>query len=224
MRNAIFALALVAAVASATACKSEPATPLSRAAADGNNEELLTLIGSGAEVDARDDNGMTALAWSARNGQLETLRTLLLYGARPDLPDADNGWPPLVHAIHRGQNEAAIELLDAGADVLGAGGRRALRMAAGYGNAGMVRELLARGADPYVEGLLTEAVGGAWDIDFRWAGCDPHTDTVRVLLEAAPELELGEGFWAHWALAKAEERGCTEILKLLEEEGEKAPA
>ena len=215
MRKGILALAALAAAAS-SACGVTPDTPLSKAAAEGRTEEVASLISAGVEVDASDGSGLTALTWAARHGQVETLRALLRSGASPNLATGHNGWPPLVHAIHTGQNEAAIELLESGADVQGPGGRRGLLMAAGYGNASMVRELLARGADPHSDGIMTDAVGGAWDIDYQWPGCGPHTEAVRALLEAAPDLRLGDGFWARRALSRARKRGCAELVELVE--------
>ena len=93
-------------------------------------------------------------------------------------------------------------------------------MAAGYGNAVAVRALLARGADPRPPDpagrtALTEAIGGAWDIDYRWTGCGSHTDTVRALLAAVPDLAVPDTIWAHSALAKARRERCDEMLGLL---------
>ncbi|MDX1387831.1 MAG: ankyrin repeat domain-containing protein [Acidobacteriota bacterium] len=196
-------------------CRDVPDTPLTAAAAAGRIAEIETLLAAGADVDDRDDNDLTPLAWAARHGRLHTIRVLLDHGADPDLPAGGNDWPPLVHAVHKGADLCVIELLDAGADIEGSGGRRALLMAAGYGNAEIVREMLGRGADPHIDGILTDAVAGAWDIDYQWSGCEPHTETVRALLEAAPDLELEDDFFGRRALSKARKRGCTELVELV---------
>jgi len=210
------ALVLTASVGLA-GCGFEPDTPLTIAAAAGRTEEVEALLAGGAQVDAKDGEEFTPLVYAAGGGHVETLQVILDHGADPELPAGSNDWTPLVHAIHHHQNLTALTLLEAGARAEGEGGARALLMAAGYGNAGMVKALLERGADPHASSLLlSDAVGGAWDIDYQWPGCEAHTDTVRLLLEAAPDLQIGDGFWAWRALQKAEKRGCTELVHLIE--------
>jgi len=50
-------------------------TPLHLAALNGNTQIVTQLIGLGAEVNARDDDGRTALHLSAMNGRYERLRS-----------------------------------------------------------------------------------------------------------------------------------------------------
>ncbi len=197
-------------------CRDVPDTPLTTATAAGRVNEIEALLADGAEIDAKDGNDLTALVWAARDERVETLRVLLQHGADPNLAAGRKDWAPLVHAVHTGSNLAAIELLDAGADIEGTGGRRALLMAAGYGNAEMVREMLARGANPRIDGIMTDAVGGAWDVDYQWLGCDSHTETVRALLEGAPDLQLEDDFFGRRALSNAKKKGCTDLVELVE--------
>jgi ankyrin repeat protein len=116
-------------------------------------------------------------------------------------------------------------LLAAGADpnVAGNGGFTPLVMAAGYGNAEAVAALLAAKADPRAvaggETPLSAAVGGTWDIDNAWSGCEAHTATVRAILAAAPGLRLPENSEGSAALASARRKGCEEILRLVGESG-----
>jgi hypothetical protein len=202
-------------------CRYEPEMPLAVAAAAGDIDRTDELLSNGAEIDEVDGSGMTALAWAARSGQVEVIHFLVAEGAEVDRVAGSNGWGPLVHAIHKHQNATAHALLEAGAETAGAGWQRALRMAARYGNAEIVRALLARGVDPYRQSnginALTEAVGGAWDLDYRWRGCEPHTETVRALLSAAPDLRLPDNGWSILARHHARKKGCTEMLALIGE-------
>ena len=222
-----YALLAVLVILAATGCNFPgPETPLAQAAAAGRCDEVRRLLEAGAQVDERDRTGFTALTWAARHGEVEVVRLLLAAGANPNLRDTYvNGWTPLMHALHKGQTAVARSLLAAGADpnVPGNGGFTALLMAAGYGNAEAVGALLAAGADPKAEAggetPLTAAVGGSWDIDNAWSGCEAHTATVRAILAAAPGLRLPENSEGSAALASARRKGCEEILRLVGETG-----
>ena len=131
------------------------------------------------------------------------MRDLLGGGADPNDPGSGGTrWPPLLHAIHKHQLEAARLLLDYGADPNSASpnGYTALMMAASERDPAMTRLLLERGADAHRVGpagitALSEAVtGGAiTDIDRPIiGGC--HPETVRVLLEHVPDVKLPAGF------------------------------
>lgn len=173
-------------------CRPVPEGPLSEASANGDIAGLKALIASG--VDHDQVNG--ALRWALRKGQPEAVKTLTAAGA--DLNGIDNGpngWTPILHAIHTGQDQNALLLLDLGADVnaKGRSGLTALMMAAGYGNAKLVAALLDRGADPYGRNshgatALSMAIGGVGDIDkFTLGSC--QTETVRALVTKVPDLK-----------------------------------
>jgi ankyrin repeat protein len=222
-----YSLLAVFAVLAATGCNfPRPDTPLAQAAAEGRSDEVRRLLEEGAQVDERDRTGFTALTWAARHGEIEAVRLLLAAGANPDLRDGYvNGWSPLMHALHKGRTAVVVALLAAGADpnLAGNGGFTPLLMAAGYGNAEAVAALLEAKADPRTEAggetPLTAAVGGSWDIDNAWSGCEAHTATVRAILAAAPGLRLPENREGSAALAAARRKGCEEILRLVGEAG-----
>lgn len=71
-------------------------------------------------------------------------------------------------------------------------GATALMMAAGSGYTGIVRVLVARGADARASGArgmtaVELAARGVFDLGrMTWGAC--QTDTVRVLLQAAPDV------------------------------------
>jgi ankyrin repeat protein len=163
---------------------------------------LLLLFGLAFTALSCDTGGFPPLSVAARRGDLGAIRRLLASGADPnEISPGGNRWPPLLHAVHKHRIDAARVLLDSGADPNSAApnGWTALMMAASDQDPGMARLLLERGADarrvgPFGITALSEAVtGGALsDIDRPLlGGC--HPDTVRALLDRAPELALPPG-------------------------------
>jgi hypothetical protein len=140
---------------------------------------------------AIDDDTLTA---AVRAGDVNQTRTLLARGADPNRPVGMNGWPPLLHAVHKNQLGTAEALLERGADINRGGpeGMTPLMMAAGYGNDDMVDLLLRRGADPnrktaYGATALDFALTGVSDIDkFTLFRC--QESTVSLLVRRHPEL------------------------------------
>ena len=216
---------VIAILALASACFPAPATDLQRAAASGNLPELRRLLDGGAKVDDEAPGAFTALVSAAREAPSESVRLLLDAGADPLRRAGVNGWTSLQHAAHKGRTDNVALLLGA-ASFPAADRNDALVMAAGYGNPGMVRVLLAGGADPRAEAkgarALPNAVGGAWDIDARYQGCAAHTEVVKELLAAAPDLRLGDDAADQRALAYARKQGCDEMVALIETAGASA--
>jgi ankyrin repeat protein len=157
---------------------------------------------------------------AARNGDVRALEALLNAGADPNSRAGVNDWTALLHAIHKHQEGAIRVLLAHGADVnaAGRGGTTPLMMASGYGYAGLVRVLLDAGADPsrtdaHGATALVAAVAGAPDIDrFTLGRC--QTDTVRALVEAAPDIRL-RGLSGGAAFRIAELAGCRDVIDMV---------
>ena len=134
------------------------------------------------------------LTWAVRNGRVAEVRTLLAQGEDPNRPVGVNGWPPLMHAVHKNQIATAAVLLAHGADInKGAPeGMTPLMMAAGYGNDDMVEFLLQHHADAHVKtkdgaSALDFAMTGVSDIDkFTLFHC--QDSTVALLLRDHPDL------------------------------------
>jgi hypothetical protein len=189
---------------------------VAKAAFEGDAEQVRALIAGGA-----DPNGAESpLILAARAGHVTVIQILIRAGADPNQRGGVNGWTALMHAVHKNQEGAATALLEGGADPNAYTGHRetALMMAAGYGRAGMVRILLAHGADPRLRDVhgasaLDNAVSGTLDIDSITAG-SCQTDTVRVLLDAAPDMALHVYGWPR-TIARI--GGCREVLDLLAE-------
>ena len=194
-----------------------PDTPLGRAAGSGDLPAMTALLDHGADPNAPGAHGMTPLASAARSGRVEAIDLLLARGADPHRGCGVNGWTPLQHALHKDQPAAAHRLI-AAYRAPSAELDDALFIAAGYAQAELVAALLKSGADPNKDfgdgaNALSNAVAGAFDIDFSFRGCDPHTETVRALLAAGkPALHGSEGAAAR---RSAERRGCTGMLELL---------
>ena len=200
----------------ATACGGA-GTDLSRAAHAGNLPEVKRLLAAGANPNPPTTGfEMSPLGLAAQVGATEVMTALLDAGALPELESGINDWTPLVHAVHTEQRDAIRLLLSRthqGKDNLD----KALEMAAAYGLPDVVHDLLAAGGTGGTE-ALTGAVGGSWDIDAEWKGCQTHTETVRVLLEASPDLRVPDTFSGRSALRFARKKGCTEMLGLVQGE------
>ncbi len=203
-----------------TACGApQHPTPLSRAAAAGRLADVRALLADGAQPNPEGDE-CVALVGAARAGHLDVARTLIAAGARLNARDpCNNGWTALITAIHTHQMTMVEFLLEAGADPNMAlpSGFTALMMAAGYGEPSVVRLLLAHGADARARTRdgrtpLNAAVGGSSDIDkFTVASC--QSDTVKVLLDAAPTIRLREGWPDRFARLAARIGGCADVLR-----------
>ncbi len=209
----------------------QPTTPLTVAAERGDAAQVKKLIAAGVDLNERDHAGYTALVWAARNGNTEVAKALI--AARADMNARDcavNGWTPLIHAIHKNNSEMARLLIDGGADVNAKAGKctdkliesgaTALLYAAGEDNTEVVAALLAKGANPHIEynssTALSKAVAGALDLS-RPDDKQCPTATVKALLAHAPDLTLKGDIWDRKSLFVARHKGCTEMVKLLEE-------
>ena len=192
-------------------------TPLGRAAARGDVTEMTSLLDHGADPNAPGSHGLTPLASASRSGRVDAIELLLARGADPHRGCGVNGWTPLLHALHKEQEAAALRLM-ATCSAPSAELDDALFMAAGYAQTQAVAALLKQGADPRKDfgdgaNALSNAVAGAFDIDFSYRGCATHTETVRALLQAG-DLRLAGSAGAS-ARHAAERRGCADMLALL---------
>jgi hypothetical protein len=125
-----------------------------------------------------------------------------------------------MHAVHKEHLAAAKALIDNGAVVNLASHRGVtpLMMAAGYGDTAIVKLLLHAGADPRRQDhddktALDYAVAGETDIDkFTLGNC--QANTVRAILDEAPDLRLARGAFGMAARLFAQLRGCTAVTAL----------
>ena len=132
----------------------------------GSGEEVIRLIGKGADVNVRDDSGATPLHKAAEWGRDRIAALLVERGADVNAKDKEGNTPlhkaaanrawearpfptPNVHADAQGQGRIMTLLLERGADVKAANQRgvTALHEAAAGGGIERVRLLVDRGAD-----------------------------------------------------------------------------
>jgi hypothetical protein len=73
--------------------------------------------------------------------------------------------------------------------------------------------------------LIAAAIGGAWDIDYQWSGCDRHTAVAKLLVAQDSDLRV-VGILSPTSVARAkstfkyriarwyaQRKGCDELLQ-----------
>jgi len=175
------------------------------AARAGDQERVQSLLSSGAEVNARDEEGSTALMFAALRGDETMVQALLAAGADPDLKDA-NGETALLFGAGRGA-DIVRALLAAGADPnLADGEGQTALLAAAESQLESVRLLIESGADVThrdefgVSALTIAEASGASEIAdlLRSAGAtasleDRLHDAIRAGDQAAVSRLIAEG-------------------------------
>jgi ankyrin repeat protein len=164
---------------------------------------------------------ITPLSLAARRGDTREITRLAAAGEDVNRPDpALNHWTPLLHAIHKAQRASVDALIAAGADVnrLGPEGLTPLIMAAGNGQAGIVRRLLEAGADPHVasDDLIEVAVSGGALTDIEqpiFGRC--NTEVLTTLLRRAPDLRLRRPLRGRLALLFARLNHCDQVIRMV---------
>jgi hypothetical protein len=199
-------------------------TPIAARIVAGLAVVMLTACGHGVPT--------TPLATAARVGDLTAIDRLVAGGADVNEPSGVNTWTPVIHAIHNGKRQALVRLLERGASIEGQIGRDALFMASGYGDAETVALLLSRGvgipdSGPAAGELIAAAIGGAWDLDYQWSGCERHTAVAKLLVARNSDLRV-VGILSPTSLDRAkstfryrvarwyaQHKGCNELLRVV---------
>ena len=87
-------------------------TPLMLASFRGDLLSVRRLLAAGADVNARDKDGVTALMFASHGGHAAVVRELLRHGANV-YARAKNGWTPK-RAAEAGRHYAVVEMLKGG--------------------------------------------------------------------------------------------------------------
>ena len=163
----------------------DDATPLHRAAHEGDTSAVGRLLETGGEVDATTRHGVTPLALASARGHAAVVETLLDGGADPNRA-SPQGETPLMVAARTGVVDSVEALLRHGAGVdarEGWRGQTALMWAAAEGHAAVVAPLVATGAD-----VDARSDGGFTPLAFAVRG--GHGDTVEALVNAGADVDL----------------------------------
>jgi len=167
---------------------------LHQAAVDGDLDGVKTLIGQGADVNAKKGTmDYTPLHGAARNGHKEVVELLLANGADINAKERSSK-TPLFLAVEYGRKEIVELLVGKGADVNAAtmGSENALSMARKNGNAEIVDFLTKNGAtDPVVSGLYgDEYYGGEPGMASEGRRGTGRTGVVGAVAQPAVEENL----------------------------------
>jgi ankyrin repeat protein len=172
----------------------------------GDKDSVRRLLGQGADVNARSDDGTTALMHATAVGDVELMRVLLAHGADANTKNKA-GATALMWAV--GDCDKVRALLERGADVNArpVSGRTPLMIAVGSpGGAEVVKLLIEKGADVRYSQqgytVLMAAVEGG------------DRAVVQLLLAKGADVKAKNrvGWTALHAAAMAESRGLAEDL------------
>ena len=169
-------------------------TGLMVAAWHGNIPMLELLVAGGADVNRENALGERALMHAAWRGQVAAVQWLIGKGALVD--SAPMRWGPLHYAVFAGQAEAAAVLLDHGADVnaRSTNGSSVLMMAVYEGHEPLVKQLLARGADPRLKNDRGEGA-------LEWAFKFKHLGIARMVADPQEFVAAANRPPVHWGEA-----------------------
>lgn len=193
------------------------ANDLITAAREGDVAAVTAGIAAGADLEARDAEGVTALLAATHANQVETARLLIEAGADVNAKDAIAD-SPYLYAGARGHLEILKMTLVHGADLksINRYGGTALIPAAERGHVETVATLIAAGVDvDHVNRLgwtaLLEAI-------ILGNGGPSHIAIVKLLLDAGADPNLADGDGVT-PLTHASSRGYAEMVRLLEAAG-----
>ena len=130
-------------------CSSNSGKALIDAAMDGNFEKVKLLIEKGADIDAKDNDGVTALMYVSRAGDLEIAKYLVENGADVNAKDKE-GWSVLMEASYEGHLKVVKYLIENGKVNVNSkddDGWNALMRASWRGYSEIVKYLVKNGAD-----------------------------------------------------------------------------
>jgi len=142
---------------------------------------LNTVLAQGADVNAKDTQGITPLMYAAWVGSTDAMRALLDRGADPNLTNS-SGSTALMMAVTELPKVQLLVARGAKVNIASTRGRTALMLAAmSDRSVAIVRALLAAGADP-------KAVDATGTTLLHAATIGNDTETIRLALDSAADV------------------------------------
>jgi len=198
------------------------AAPIHDAARDGDIDELIRLLDSGASVDdGTSSSGIgsrTPLYIAVERGHLAAVELLLDRGANPNVRLSGSGFTPLWESVGLGgQPEIVSALIEHGADVNASdriANRSPLHWAARYSTPEVVDLLIRHGADLNAlndsgETPLMAALQGALP------KMDGNSPAAELLIESGADISIRNAVRGHTALHTAAGWGFLRVTELL---------
>jgi quinoprotein dehydrogenase-associated probable ABC transporter substrate-binding protein len=197
--------------ASVTAQDLQGETPLHHALLQRSPKMVAFLIAHGADVNVRDRDGWTPIMTAAYCDDGEDVRVLAAHGGDPNAVSAQN-FTPLGIATQYGKDQAAVALIQAGADPgrpIGDAGYTPLMLATAAHANTVVQALLGKGAD-------VNARNGGGVTALMIAAANGRDDLVEMLVRAGADVkartERGDT-----AMSIARAKGNEKVIRLLGE-------
>jgi hypothetical protein len=179
------------------------------AASSGNTATAARLLGQGADVDAKNNQGDTPLMLATKSGKIDTAKLLIEKGANLEAKN-NVGETALIAACTAGHADIAQLLVEKGAatDARDDGGATPLMYAGLGGNAAIVDLLLAKGAN-------INAADDKGETPLMYAASAGSADAVNLMLRknANPAAKDHKG---QTALGYATQWNRPEVVQLLE--------
>lgn len=176
-------------------------------------DTVKKLAQQGVDVNQALADGTTAVHWAAFQNDPKALNWLIANKADIDKPNAYQV-TPLSLACEFGNTDAAIGLIDAGANIESKrmGGERPLMLAARAGAPRLLRHLIMKGA-------AVDAREVKGQTALMWAAAEGNVAAVKTLLDAKadPDLRLKKSGFNAFLFAARE--GKQKVIDLLLERG-----
>ncbi|KAG5883927.1 hypothetical protein JTB14_032150 [Gonioctena quinquepunctata] len=169
------------------------------------------LILAGYDINERDSENVTLLHWAAINNRKDIMLFFIEKGADVDAVGGELQATPLHWATRQGHLDAAVILMNAGADptLRDAEGCSCIHLAAQFGHTALVAYFVARGVSPD----LVDRVGMTPLMWAVWKVCSLDPTRLLLTLGASTNLTDHQGNTAlHWAILA---RNTTAISTLI---------